>query len=74
MENSNLNLLNVVKSDQIKEITKDLTEVAIDQFFNDGILKDIPIIGTFFNLYNFSQNVSNSFFTKKLGFGLIYIC
>lgn len=66
MGNSEINLLNVVKSDQIKEITKDLTEVAIDTFFNDGILKDIPIVGTFFNLYNLSQNISNSFFTKKI--------
>ena len=66
MGNSEINLLNVVKSDQIKEITKDLTEVAIDAFFNDGILKDIPIVGTFFNLYNLSQNISNSFFTKKI--------
>lgn len=66
MGNSEINLLNVVKSDQIKEITKDLTEVAIDTFFNDGILKDIPVVGTFFNLYNLSQNISNSFFTKKI--------
>lgn len=66
MDNSELNLLNVLKSDQIKEITKDLTEVTIDAFFNDGILKDIPIVGTFFNLYNLSQNISNSFFTKKI--------
>ena len=66
MENSEINFLNVVKSDQIKEITKDLTEVAIDTFFNDGILKDIPVVGTFFNLYNLSQNISNSFFTKKI--------
>lgn len=27
------NLLNIVKSEQIKEITKDLTEVTIDNFF-----------------------------------------
>lgn len=66
MDNSEINLLNVVKSDQIKEITKDLTEVTIDAFFSDGILKDIPIVGTFFNLYNLSQNISNSFFTKKI--------
>jgi len=61
-----MNILNAVKSKEITEITKDLTEIAIDQMLQDGILKDIPFIGTIYNVYNLSQNVSNAFFTKKI--------
>lgn len=43
-----------------------MTETTIDSFLKDGILKDIPVIGTFFNLYNLSQSISNVFFTKKI--------
>jgi hypothetical protein len=66
MEKRDLNIFRAVKSDQIKEITKDLSEAAIDQFLKDGLLRDIPIVGTFYNIYNLSQNISNSFFTKKM--------
>src|SRR3954468_14058329 len=61
-----MNILNAIKSKEIAEITKDFTEVAIDQMLEDGILKDIPFIGTIYNIYNLSQNVSNAFFTKKI--------
>lgn len=61
-----MNILNAIKSKEITEITKDLTEVAIDQMLQDGIFKDLPFIGTLYNIYNLSQNISNAFFTKKI--------
>lgn len=61
-----MNILNAVKSKEITDITKDLTEVAIDQMLENGILKDLPIVGTLYNIYSLSQNVSNAFFTKKI--------
>lgn len=66
MENQSLNIFTAVKSEEIKDITKDLTEIAIDQLLQDGLLKDIPIVSTAYNIYNLSLNISNSFFTKKI--------
>ena len=59
-------IFEAVKSSHLKEITKDLTETTMDQFFRDGFIKDIPIIGSIINIYNLSQNISNMFLTKKI--------
>ncbi|HEX8577704.1 MAG TPA: hypothetical protein VF677_15565 [Flavobacterium sp.] len=61
-----MNILTAIKSKEITSITRDLTEVAIDLMLENGILKDLPIVGTLYNVYNFSQNVSNAFFAKKI--------
>lgn len=61
-----MNIFNAIKSNELKEITKDLTEVAIDQMLNEGVLKDLPVVGTLYNIYSLSQNISNAFFTKKI--------
>lgn len=55
----------LVKSD-LMELTANLSEVALDDFLNDKILKDIPIIGTIINVIKTSQNISNYLFAKKL--------
>lgn len=59
------NLLNVIKDD-LKDITRDDIEILIDMSIDDGLLKDIPIIGNLFSVINISQKIKDWFFYKKI--------
>ena len=47
-------------------IVKDGLEVAIDQFVNSGIAKDIPVVNTIANMMSISSSINDSLFAKKL--------
>ena len=49
-----------------QEIAGELTEAAIDQAMEEGVLKDIPIIGTFAKLYSGGGAVRDIGFAHKL--------
>ena len=55
----------LVDSD-LSSLVKDGAEYGIDSLINDGIVKDIPIIGTFVGLINTTQNISTWLFLKKI--------
>lgn len=55
-----------IKSNDLQSITKDLAEVAFDGFLKDGLIKDIPILGTIFGLGKGIMSISDRLFTKKL--------
>ena len=39
------------------EIIKDISEVGIDSFLNDGILKDIPLVNSVFAFYHMGKSI-----------------
>lgn len=43
--------------DTLSETAQDLLEIRIDTIFEDGMLKDIPIVGTVVSLCKFSLNL-----------------
>ena len=47
-------------------LAKDYGELAIDSVLNDGVLKDIPILGTLINLYKSGANVKEYLFSRKV--------
>lgn len=47
-------------------IATDWGEVAIDSVMNDGVAKDIPILGSLINLYKSSVNIKEHIFHKKI--------
>ena len=55
-----------IKDSNLAEINADLYEVLIDSFFKDGIVKDIPIIGTILKLSKFSMSLKEHLFLKKI--------
>lgn len=55
LTNSNLQNLNI-----------DIAELTIDSVLNDGLLKDIPIVGTIANLSKFGANIHDRLFLKKI--------
>ena len=57
-------------SDQLKKtaisLTTSLAEVGLDSILNDGILKDVPVLGTCIGIINASKDIQNIIFSKKL--------
>ena len=50
----------------ISSVFSDLSEVAIDSFANEGIIKDIPFLNTLTSLYKSGVNVKEHLFHKKV--------
>jgi hypothetical protein len=53
-------------SDELVNITSELMEVGFDSLLKDGILKEVPIIGTFVGLAKFGFDLRNRLFLKKI--------
>lgn len=59
-------ILETIKSSDLKAVTKDLAETIIDGFIKDGIIKDIPVLGSIFGIGKGIMSISDRLFTKKL--------
>lgn len=55
-----------IKDTNLKDISVDISEILVDNLLEDGILKDIPIIGTILKLGKFSLNLKDHLFIKKI--------
>lgn len=68
-QDNNMTKDNDQKSMAISSLTSiatDLGEVALDSVLNDGIAKDIPILGSLVNLYKSGVNIKEHIFHKKI--------
>lgn len=65
-ETNELDINLSVISDGIREIAPDLLELGIDQFFKEGILKEIPILGTMIKVVKFTQDIIDLANQKKI--------
>lgn len=71
MKNNEASSLEVIlKDDGLHEISKELIEIGIDSFLEEGILKDIPIAGTVHSLLKASRTITDKLFAKKIIFFL----
>ncbi|SIT13363.1 hypothetical protein SAMN05421786_106134 [Chryseobacterium ureilyticum] len=55
-----------IKSNEIVNASLDIGEAIIDSNLEDGILKDIPIIGTLINLNKGMLSIQDRIFSKKI--------
>ena len=62
--------INKIVSDEIVEKSIDLSieysEIALDEFLKDGILKEIPIVKSIVSFYNISSSIIDRHKTKKI--------
>ncbi|MCU7616652.1 hypothetical protein NZ698_05540 [Chryseobacterium sp. PBS4-4] len=63
MEENKLN--QIIKSEEFA-LASDIAEISLDSFANDGIIKDVPIIGTIVKLLNIGNTIGDRIFTDKL--------
>ena len=47
---------------KLADVTEDVLETLLDRNINDGLIKDIPIIGTLAGIVQTTQNISNYLF------------
>jgi hypothetical protein len=55
-----------LKHTNFQDITIDISEITIDSLLKDGILKDIPIVGTLIHLAKLGANIRDLLFLKKI--------
>jgi len=55
-----------IYSPKLTEVAKDIGEVALDSLLDDGILKDLPIIGTIVSVFNGAMDIRDRIFIAKI--------
>jgi hypothetical protein len=55
-----------LRNTNFQDTTIDISEITIDSLLKDGILKDIPIVGTLIHLAKLGTNVRDLLFLKKI--------
>jgi hypothetical protein len=71
LNNLSSSLEKTIKDTDLQNVTIDLAETITDSFFNDGIGKDIPILGTIIGLAKSAINLKDRLFIKKLIYFLV---
>lgn len=57
---------NTIVNCKLTDVTEDMLEHFIDNNLEEGLLKDIPIIGTLVGIIQTTQNISNYLFLRKI--------
>jgi hypothetical protein len=55
-----------ILSQEVTDLAKDYSEIALDSILTDGIIKDIPIIGSIANLFKLGQSIRDRHLIKKI--------
>jgi len=66
-------LVQSIASDSLGDLLGDLGEIAIDSALNEGVLRDIPIIGSITGLFRAGRDIRNELFLKKIAIFLSQI-
>lgn len=59
-------LIRSIAKNELKDIGTELGEVAIDSFLDEGILKEIPVIGIAAKVYSAGATISGKLFERKV--------
>ena len=59
-------LIKTISNSDLTALSGELGEVIIDSTLEDGVLKDIPIVGSMVGLFKTGVTIKDALFTKKL--------
>lgn len=59
-------LINVLIGDNFKEIIVEASEVTLDSFLSDGVLKEIPFLGVLYKSIKAAKGLREAIFAKKV--------
>jgi len=62
----NRKLEDVIKNSDLKSLTVDYAELAVDSIMDDGLLKDFPIVGSVIRTIKFGNSLNKYYAAKKL--------
>lgn len=66
MQNLNNALIESIKSPGIVDLTRYLGEIPLDACLDDGLLKELPIVGTFVGLAKTVVSIRDQLFLRKI--------
>ncbi len=59
-------IVETIKSSELQSVTMDVAEIAIDGILDEGIIKDIPFVGSIYSFGKGIVNISDRLLLKKL--------
>ena len=59
-------LLKTIASSELESVGSGVGEIAIDSLLNDGVLKELPIIGTLTRIWKAGVTIRDELFVRKL--------
>lgn len=59
-------LTETIKDNNFQEVITNFGEIAIDSVLDEGVLKEIPLLGCFFGLAKATMSIQDKLFTKKI--------
>ncbi len=65
-ENPNKKLELVIKDSDLPSLSKDFAEVAVDGILDDGILRDLPLVGAVIGVVKFGNSINKHLSAKKI--------
>jgi hypothetical protein len=65
-EKLNNEIENLIKDDSLKDFTKEVIKVSLDNVLKVELLKEIPTVNLVHSILKFSKNISDYLFAKKL--------
>jgi hypothetical protein len=65
-QNFNSSLLGKVPNNEVPDVLAEVGEVVIDDLLQDGVLKDLPVLGTALKLYKAGVGIREFLFIRKL--------
>ena len=65
-ENPNKKLEMVIKDSDLPSLSKDFAEVAIDGIMDEGVLKDLPLVGGIIGIVKFGSSINKHISAKKI--------
>ena len=60
-----------IKSEELQNVTTEVMEVVLDSVLEDGVLKELPVIGGIFGIRKGYLSIQDALFTRKL-FSFLY--
>ena len=59
-------LESVIKDSKLPELATEYSEILIDAILDEGVLKDMPLVGSVIGIVKFTNSIDQHFMTKKL--------
>lgn len=65
-ENPNKKFESVIKDSDLPSLSKDFAEVAVDGIMDDGVLRDLPLVGALVGAVKFGNSINKYLSAKKI--------
>jgi hypothetical protein len=59
-------LTETIRNSDLQNVSADLAEIVLDSMLSDGVLKDLPIVGSIIGLSKTALNIKDALFLKKI--------